>query len=263
MSGPTGVPGSQSGYVDCTPAISIHSHGLRTIRATPSSGRHCRAGGGRGGDREYRPLAIVHFAAESHVDRSIDGPAEFLRTNVQGTFCLLEAARHYLAQVPARERGRFRFLHVSTDGVYGSLGPAGRFTENQSLRPEFALFGFEGGGRPFCAGLLPHLRLARAGYELLEKLRPLSVSREAGPADDSECLGRQAAAVYGDGQNVRDWLYVEDHCRAPWRVLTAGRPGETYNIGGDCQQTNADVVRTIAAWSMSSGPNCRMPRARR
>ncbi len=194
---------------------------------------------------KYRPSAIVHFAAESHVDRSIDGPAEFLRTNVQGTFCLLEAARHYLAQVPARERGRFRFLHVSTDEVYGSLGPAGRFTETSPYDPSspysaskaaadhFVRAYFRTYGLPV---LVTNCSNNYGPYQFPEKLVPLMILN---------ALEGRPLPVYGDGQNVRDWLYVEDHCRALWRVLTAGRPGETYNIGGDCQQTNADVVRTI------------------
>jgi dTDP-glucose 4,6-dehydratase len=194
---------------------------------------------------KYRPSAIVHFAAESHVDRSIDGPAEFLRTNVQGTFCLLEAARHYVARMPGRERGRFRFLHVSTDEVYGSLGPAGRFTETSPYDPSspysaskaaadhFVRAYFRTYGLPV---LVTNCSNNYGPYQFPEKLVPLMILN---------AFEGRPLPVYGDGQNVRDWLYVEDHCRALWRVLTAGRPGETYNIGGDCEQTNADVVRTI------------------
>ena len=194
---------------------------------------------------EHSPAAIVHFAAESHVDRSIDGPAAFVRTNVQGTFELLDAARRRLAQLPADRREAFRFLHVSTDEVYGSLGPAGRFTETSPYDPS----------SPYSASKAAADHLARAyfrtfglpvlvtncsnnygPYQFPEKLIPLMILN---------AVEGKPLPVYGDGQNVRDWLFVEDHCRALSRVLTAGRPGETYNIGGNCEQKNLDVVQTI------------------
>jgi dTDP-glucose 4,6-dehydratase len=194
---------------------------------------------------EHSPAAIVHFAAESHVDRSIDGPAAFVRTNVQGTFELLDAARRRLAQLPADRREAFRFLHVSTDEVYGSLGPAGRFTESSPYDPS----------SPYSASKAAADHLARAyfrtfglpvlvtncsnnygPYQFPEKLIPLMILN---------AVEGKPLPVYGDGQNVRDWLFVEDHCRALWRILTAGRPGETYNIGGNCEQKNLDVVQTI------------------
>ena len=148
-------------------------------------------------------------------------------------------------QLPARERGRFRFLHVSTDEVYGSLGPAGRFTETSPYDPSspysaskaaadhFVRAYFRTYGLPV---LVTNCSNNYGPYQFPEKLVPLMILN---------ALEGKPLPVYGDGQNVRDWLYVEDHCRALWRVLTAGRPGETYNIGGDCQQTNLDVVRTI------------------
>jgi dTDP-glucose 4,6-dehydratase len=194
---------------------------------------------------DHSPAAIVHFAAESHVDRSIDGPAAFVRTNVQGTFELLDAARRRLAQLPPERRDAFRFLHVSTDEVYGSLGPAGRFTESSPYDPS----------SPYSASKAAADHLARAyfrtfglpvlvtncsnnygPYQFPEKLIPLMILN---------AVEGKPLPVYGDGQNVRDWLFVEDHCRALWRVLTAGRPGETYNIGGNCEQKNLDVVQTI------------------
>ena len=194
---------------------------------------------------EHSPAAIVHFAAESHVDRSIDGPAAFVRTNVQGTFELLDAARRHLAGLSPERRAGFRFLHVSTDEVYGSLGPAGRFTETSPYDPS----------SPYSASKAAADHLARAyfrtfglpvlvtncsnnygPYQFPEKLIPLMILN---------AVEGKPLPVYGDGQNVRDWLFVEDHCRALWRVLTAGRPGETYNIGGDCEQKNLDVVQTI------------------
>ncbi len=194
---------------------------------------------------EHRPAAVVHFAAESHVDRSIDGPAEFVRTNVQGTFHLLDAARQFLRALPAEERQAFRFLHVSTDEVYGSLGPSGRFTETSPYDPS----------SPYSASKAAADHFARAyhrtyglpvvvtncsnnygPYQFPEKLIPLVILN---------ALEGKPLPVYGDGRNVRDWLYVEDHCEALRRVLLAGRPGETYNIGGNCEQRNLDVVELI------------------
>ncbi|MCE5266985.1 MAG: dTDP-glucose 4,6-dehydratase [Planctomycetaceae bacterium] len=194
---------------------------------------------------EQEPTAIVHFAAESHVDRSIDGPAEFVRTNALGTFELLDAARRYVGEIPAERAEKFRFLHVSTDEVYGSLGPTGMFTESSPYDPS----------SPYSATKAAADHLARA-YFRTYKLPVLvtNCSNNYGPCQFPEklipltilnALEGKPLPVYGDGQNVRDWLFVEDHCRALWRVLTAGRPGETYNIGGNCQQKNIDVVRTI------------------
>ncbi len=193
----------------------------------------------------YRPAAIVHFAAESHVDRSIDGPAEFVRTNVQGTFQLLDSARQYWRKLPAAERDSFRFLQVSTDEVYGSLGPSGTFTESSPYDPS----------SPYSASKAAADHLVRAyfrtygvptlvtncsnnygPYQFPEKLIPLMILN---------ALEGKPLPVYGDGRNVRDWLYVEDHCRALRRVLAAGRPGETYNIGGNCERANIEVVSTI------------------
>ncbi len=194
---------------------------------------------------EYEPTAIVHFAAESHVDRSIEGPAEFVRTNVQGTFQLLDSARQYVARISTQRRADFRFLHVSTDEVYGSLGPTGLFTETSPYDPSspysaskaaadhFARAYFRTFGLPL---LVTNCSNNYGPYQFPEKLIPLVILN---------ALEGKPLPVYGDGQNVRDWLFVEDHCRALWQVLTAGRPGETYNIGGNCEQKNLDVVETI------------------
>jgi dTDP-glucose 4,6-dehydratase len=194
---------------------------------------------------EYEPAAVVHFAAESHVDRSIEDPAEFVRTNVQGTFQMLDAARRYMAGLPAERRAAFRFLHVSTDEVYGSLGPTGRFTEASPYDPSspysaskaaadhFARAYFRTYGLPV---LITNCSNNYGPYQFPEKLIPLMILN---------ALEGKPLPVYGDGQNVRDWLFVEDHCRALWRVLEAGQPGETYNIGGNHEQKNLDVVRTI------------------
>ena len=164
---------------------------------------------------------------------------------MQGTFQLLDAARRHVARLPAERQSAFRFLHVSTDEVYGSLGPTGRFTETSPYDPS----------SPYSASKAAADHLARAyfrtyglpvlvtncsnnygPYQFPEKLIPLMILN---------ALEGKPLPVYGDGQNVRDWLFVEDHCRALWRVLEAGRPGETYNIGGNCEQKNLDVVQTI------------------
>ncbi len=194
----------------------------------------------------YRPWAIVNFAAESHVDRSILGPAEFIQTNVVGTFHLLQEAAAYVADLGSDEGARFRFLHVSTDEVFGSLGPdAAAFSETTPYAPN----------SPYAASKAAADHLVRAyrhtyglptlttncsnnygPYQFPEKLIPLVIHN----AVDGKPL-----PVYGDGLNVRDWLYVDDHCHAIMAVLDRGRVGEIYNIGGNCEQTNIAVVRTI------------------
>ena len=194
----------------------------------------------------HRPRAIVHFAAESHVDRSIHGPGEFMRTNVQGTFTLLEAARAHWSGMAAADKAAFRFHHVSTDEVYGSLGkddPA--FTEDHPYEPN----------SPYSASKAASDHLVRAWhhtyglpvlttncsnnygpYHFPEKLIPLMIVN---------ALAGKNLPVYGDGMQVRDWLYVKDHCSAIRRVLEGGKPGETYNVGGWNEKANLDIVRTI------------------
>ena len=210
---------------------------------------------GRIGDRElvdrlladHRPSAVVNFAAETHVDRSIDGPSAFIQTNVVETHELLEAALAYWKGLRGPARDAFRFLHVSTDEVYGTLGPTGFFTEESPFRPN----------SPYAASKAASDHLVRAyghtyglptlitncsnnygPYHFPEKLIPLMIltALRGGPLP-----------VYGDGQQVRDWLYVKDHCRAVLRVLEAGRPGETYNVGGHNERTNLEVVETICS----------------
>lgn len=196
--------------------------------------------------REYRPRAVVHFAAESHVDRSIVSPEAFVRTNVVGTFTLLQAARMYWNELPEEERARFRFVHVSTDEVYGTLGPADpAFSETTAYAPN----------SPYAASKAGSDHLARAyfhtygmpvvttncsnnygPFQFPEKLIPLMILN---------ALEGKPLPVYGDGKNVRDWLFVEDHCAAIRRVLEAGKPGECYNIGGNSERANIDVVTTI------------------
>jgi len=194
----------------------------------------------------YKPRAIVHFAAESHVDRSIHGPGAFVQTNVNGTFSLLEAAKAYWSGLPDTARADFRFLHVSTDEVYGSLGPNDPpFTETNAYEPN----------SPYSASKAASDHLVRAyhhtyglptlttncsnnygPYHFPEKLIPLTITN---------ARAGKPLPVYGDGQQIRDWLYVKDHCAAIRRVLADGRLGETYNIGGWNEKANLDVVHAL------------------
>ncbi|MEP7187077.1 MAG: dTDP-glucose 4,6-dehydratase [Rhodanobacter sp.] len=196
---------------------------------------------------EHRPDAIVNFAAESHVDRSIDGPAEFVQTNVVGTLALLECARDYWRGLEEDKGKVFRFLHVSTDEVYGSLGSEGKFTEQTAYAPN----------SPYSASKAASDHLVRAfhhtyglpvvttncsnnygPYQFPEKLIPLIIQK---------ALAGEPLPVYGDGLNIRDWLFVGDHCSAIQRVLEAGRVGETYNVGGNAERENIAVVKAICA----------------
>lgn len=190
---------------------------------------------------------IVHFAAESHVDRSIDGPEAFVQTNVVGTFHLLEEVRFYWKQLSTEEKETFRFLHVSTDEVFGSLGEDGKFSETTSYDPRspysaskaasdfFVRACFHTYGLPV---LLTNCSNNYGPYQFPEKLIPLMILN---------CLEGKPLPVYGTGKNVRDWLYVEDHCSAIRMVLKHGNVGESYNIGGNCERTNLEIVQTIAA----------------
>ena len=196
--------------------------------------------------RQHRPRAIVNFAAESHVDRSILGPGEFIRTNVSGTFTLLEEARTYWSEQNPQERERFRFLHVSTDEVYGSLGPGDpAFTEQTPYAPN----------SPYSASKAASDHLVRA-YHHTYGLPTLTTncSNNYGPFQFPEKLiplmilnarSGKSLPVYGDGKNVRDWLYVGDHCEAVRLVLAEGRLGETYTVGGWNEKTNIEIVETI------------------
>jgi dTDP-glucose 4,6-dehydratase len=197
---------------------------------------------------EHRPRAVLNFAAESHVDRSIDGPGTFIQTNVVGTFNLLEAVRGYWSALPDAERAAFRFLHVSTDEVYGSLASdAPAFSETHAFEPN----------SPYSASKAASDHLVRAWhhtyglpvlttncsnnygpYHFPEKLIPLVIHN---------ALAGKPLPIYGDGQQIRDWLYVADHCSAIRRVLEAGRVGETYNVGGWNEKANIEVVRTLCA----------------
>lgn len=192
-----------------------------------------------------RPKAVLHLAAESHVDRSITGAQPFVHTNITGTFTLLEAAREYRLDLSEPQRDNFRFLHVSTDEVFGSLGPEGRFTETTPYAPN----------SPYSASKAASDHLVRAWhatyglptiltncsnnygpYQFPEKLIPLMIHR---------ALSGQALPVYGDGLNIRDWLYVTDHCRGILAALRYGVPGRSYNLGGEAEKTNLELVRTL------------------
>lgn len=194
---------------------------------------------------EHQVRAIVNFAAESHVDRSIEGPAPFVQTNVLGTFRLLEAARRWWSSLPEPGRSAFRFLHVSTDEVYGSLGPTGKFTETTPYAPNSPYSASKAASDHFVRAyhhtyglpvLVTNCSNNYGPYQFPEKLIPLMILN---------AVEGKPLPVYGDGLQVRDWLFVEDHCRAIRTVLARGRPGEVYNIGGNCERTNLDVVRTI------------------
>jgi dTDP-glucose 4,6-dehydratase len=197
--------------------------------------------------REHQPRAVVNFAAESHVDRSIDGPAAFVETNVVGTFVLLQAALTYWSELEEPAKSDFRFLHVSTDEVYGSLGADGKFEETTPYAPNSPYSASKASADHFVRAFhhtygLPVLTTNCSNnygpYQFPEKLIPLMILN---------ALEGRPLPVYGDGQQVRDWLYVDDHCRAIRTVLAHGQPGETYNIGGDCERTNLSVVQEIAA----------------
>jgi dTDP-glucose 4,6-dehydratase len=197
---------------------------------------------------EHRPRALVHLAAESHVDRSIEGPAPFIETNVVGTFALLEEARAYWSGLAGPERSAFRFVHVSTDEVYGSLGPGDpAFSEATPYAPNSPYSASKAGSDHLVRAYwhtfgLPTLTTNCSNnygpHQFPEKLIPLMIHH---------ALAGKPLPVYGDGQNVRDWLYVLDHCAALRAVLERGRPGEVYNIGGDAEMRNLDLVKTLCA----------------
>ncbi len=206
----------------------------------------------------FRPEIVMHLAAESHVDRSIDGPGAFIQTNVVGTYTLLQAALGYWQALPGPERDAFRFHHISTDEVFGSLGPEGSFTESTAYDPR----------SPYSASKAASDHLVRAWhhtfglpvvvsncsnnygpYHFPEKLIPLVILN---------ALEGRPLPVYGDGSNVRDWLYVEDHARALLLIAERGRVGESYNVGGHNEKTNLEVVRTICAILDRIAPDARI-----
>ncbi|HVX12806.1 MAG TPA: dTDP-glucose 4,6-dehydratase [Pirellulales bacterium] len=194
---------------------------------------------------DHRPQAVVNFAAESHVDRSIDGPADFVKTNVLGTCELLAACRAYWSELHGEEKAAFRFLHVSTDEVYGSLGKTGAFSEQSRYAPNSPYAASKAASDHFVRAyhhtyglpvLITNCSNNYGPYQFPEKLIPLMILN---------ALEGKPLPVYGDGQQVRDWLFVEDHCEAIRMVLARGQVGEVYNIGGNCERPNLDVVHAI------------------
>ena len=228
---------------------------IENLQSLQGDARHTLVQGDIG-DREqvaqllatHRPRAVINFAAESHVDRSIHGPGEFIQTNIVGTFNLLEAVRGYWSELPAEQNEAFRFLHVSTDEVYGSLTkdePA--FTETSHIEPN----------SPYSASKAASDHLVRAWHHTYGlPVLTTNCSNNYGPYHFPEklipllfvnSLAGKPLPVYGDGQQIRDWLYVKDHCSAIRRVLEAGRPGETYNVGGWNEKANLEIVHTVCA----------------
>ncbi len=230
-----------------------YSGNLSTLAGLANDGRHVFVQGDigdreltRGLFAEYRPRAVINFAAESHVDRSIDSPGEFIQSNIVGVYHFLEEARHYWGGLSGEEQATFRFLHVSTDEVYGSLGPDDApFTEDHPYRPN----------SPYSASKASSDHLVRAyhhtyglptlttncsnnygPYQFPEKLIPLMILN---------ALAGKPLPVYGDGSNIRDWLFVADHCSAIRCVLADGRVGETYNIGGNHERSNLEIVKAV------------------
>ncbi len=243
---------------------------LESLRSLNDDTRHCFVKGDITDRRlldalftQHRPRCVVHFAAESHVDRSIHGPGAFIKTNVEGTFTLLEATRAFWSGLDADRRSAFRFHHVSTDEVYGSLGPTDPpFAESHAFEPN----------SPYSASKAAADHLVRAWhhtyglpvlttncsnnygpYHFPEKLIPLMIVN---------ALAGKPLPVYGDGLQVRDWLYVKDHCAAIREVLARGRVGETYNVGGGCEKPNIEIVRTICALLDEVRPSSAGPYAR-
>jgi dTDP-glucose 4,6-dehydratase len=195
---------------------------------------------------DHSPRAIVHFAAESHVDRSIEEPGEFVRTNVQGTLSLLQQAHRYWTGLDENRRSQFRFLHVSTDEVYGSLGPADpAFTEQTPYAPNSPYAASKAGSDHLVRAYRHTFGLPTLTTNCSNNYGPFQFPEKLIPLVILNALEGSPLPVYGDGQNVRDWLYVLDHCAGIRRVLESGRPGETYNIGGRNERTNLDVVTTI------------------
>ncbi|NKB21372.1 MAG: dTDP-glucose 4,6-dehydratase [Alphaproteobacteria bacterium] len=195
--------------------------------------------------QQIQPDAVVHLAAESHVDRSIDSPADFIETNIVGTYNLLEEARSLIAGFNPAKRAEFRFIHVSTDEVFGSLGGQGKFTETTPYSPN----------SPYSASKASSDHLARAWHHTFgvpvmitncsNNYGPYQFPEKLIPVIIENALAGQSLPVYGTGENVRDWLFVDDHARAVGVVLQNGEPGETYNIGGDAEQSNIALVRSI------------------
>ncbi|NNJ26946.1 dTDP-glucose 4,6-dehydratase [Alienimonas chondri] len=194
---------------------------------------------------KFQPTVVMHLAAESHVDRSIDGPAAFIETNVVGTYSMLQCALEYWRKLGDDRQERFRFHHISTDEVFGSLGPEGRFVEATPYEPR----------SPYSASKASSDHLVRSWFHTYglpalitncsNNYGPFQFPEKLIPLVLLNAMDRKPLPIYGEGDNVRDWLYVEDHVQALWKVIEKGEPGRTYNIGGNMERTNLEVVRTL------------------
>ncbi len=196
---------------------------------------------------EHRPSAVINLAAESHVDRSIDAPSTFVETNVVGAFQLLQAARAYWSALAEPERSQFRFLHVSTDEVYGSLGPTGVFTETSRYAPNSPYAASKAASDHFARAFFHTYGLPAIVTNCSNNYGPFQFPEKLIPLITLNALEGKPLPVYGDGLNVRDWIFVEDHVDALLAALDRGRPGEVYNIGGDSPRTNLEIVEAICA----------------
>ena len=196
---------------------------------------------------DFRPDGVMHLAAESHVDRSIDGPGLFLQTNVMGTYTLLETARTYWHTLPEAERAGFRFLLISTDEVYGSLGPEGLFTELTRYDPRSPYSASKAAADHLASAWFHTYGLPTLKTNCSNNYGPYHFPEKLIPLVTLNALAGRPLPIYGKGDNIRDWLFVEDHARALWLVLNEGRCGETYNIGGHNERTNLQVVQAICA----------------
>ncbi len=241
-----------AGYEVLNFDILTYAGTLTSLKEVESSGRYWfRRGDVRDADAvsaalaDFKPDVITHLAAESHVDRSIDGPKTFVETNVVGTFTMLDAALNYWRGLKSDKREKFRFHHISTDEVFGSLGEEGYFTEKTSYDPRSPYSATKAGSDHLVSAwghtfglptLITNCSNNYGPFHFPEKLIPLMIAK---------CLAGSSLPVYGTGSNIRDWLFVGDHVRALQRVFERGRPGETYAIGGNSERRNIDVVNTI------------------
>lgn len=196
---------------------------------------------------EYQPDYIMHLAAESHVDRSIDGPGAFIQTNLVGTYTMLEAARDYWDALPEARKAAFRFHHISTDEVYGSLGESGLFTETTRYKPNSPYSASKAGSDHLVRAWNKTFKLPVVTSNCSNNYGPYQFPEKLVPLIIQKALAGEELPIYGKGDNVRDWLYVEDHVKALWQIVTEGVPGEVYNVGGHNEKTNIEVVETLCA----------------
>ncbi len=194
---------------------------------------------------QYQPKFFINFAAESHVDNSIERPSEFIETNIIGCYTLLEAARGYWNALPESDKKTFRFLHVSTDEVYGSLGETGKFSETTPMQPNSPYSASKAAGDHLCRAWFHTYGLPTIVTNCSNNYGPRQFPEKLIPRMITQALKGEALPIYGDGKNIRDWIHVEDHCRGIQLALEKGTPGETYCFGGNAEKTNLDVVDTI------------------